>query len=366
MKANMKTKAKILFPAMNSATFSNRTRLFVRRYRAAWLLLVMSTFLPRPVLADQEGDFQFQIVGGEVEITAYIGPGGSVVIPDHLGGVPVKAISRVFSGNISITSVTIPNSVTGVACGAFTGCTGLTNISLGTGLADIANPRDPMTTGIPPTGVFQDCTGLKSITIPNSVTFIGSRAFSGCTGLTSIVIPNNVIGIGLDAFYGCTGLTNVTVGDGLDGFGYEPFGGCTSLKSIEVAEANTNLSSSGGVVYDKALSVLLFCPPGKDGAYTIPDSVGSIRYGAFAEANHLTTIAIGARLTDIPPGTFSPSVDCCASLLAFEVSQANPAYSSLEGVLFDKAQALLLQYPPGKAGPYIIPTSVTSVSERRV
>jgi hypothetical protein len=58
---------------------------------------------------------------------------------------------------------------------------------------------------------FSGCTGLTSITIPNSVTSIGGSAFSGCTGLTSITIPNGVTSIGGSAFSGCTGLTSVTI-----------------------------------------------------------------------------------------------------------------------------------------------------------
>ena len=56
---------------------------------------------------------------------------------------------------------------------------------------------------------FYNCTGLTSITIPNSVTSIGAWAFSGCSGLTSIEIPNSVTSIGMNAFYNCTGLTSV-------------------------------------------------------------------------------------------------------------------------------------------------------------
>ncbi|MBE0655167.1 MAG: leucine-rich repeat domain-containing protein [Bacteroidales bacterium] len=56
---------------------------------------------------------------------------------------------------------------------------------------------------------FYECTGLTSITIPNSVTSIGWEAFYGCTGLTSLTIPNSVTSIGDWAFYNCTGLTSI-------------------------------------------------------------------------------------------------------------------------------------------------------------
>jgi formylglycine-generating enzyme required for sulfatase activity len=81
-----------------------------------------------------------------------------------------------FSGCTSLTSVTIPNSVTGIWDSAFAGCSGLT-----------------------------------SVTIPASVTSIGQRAFYGCTSLTSVTIPNSVTSIRDSAFAGCTGLTSVTI-----------------------------------------------------------------------------------------------------------------------------------------------------------
>ena len=94
--------------------------------------------------------------------------------------------------------MTIPNSVTSIGTFAFYGCPSLTTVTI---------PNSVTSTG---DGVFSGCSGLTTVTIPNSVTSIGQAAFSGCTGLTSVTIPNSVTSIGNYAFYKCTGLTNLT------------------------------------------------------------------------------------------------------------------------------------------------------------
>jgi hypothetical protein len=111
---------------------------------------------------------------------------------------------------------------------------------------------------------FRDCTSLTSITIPNSVTSIGEGAFSGCSSLSSITIPNSVTSIGNYAFYDCSSLTSVTIGDSVTRLGHEIFHKCNSLTSI-TCEATTpptlgsyNNLSNVTAVYVPAESVDLY------------------------------------------------------------------------------------------------------------
>lgn len=73
---------------------------------------------------------------------------------------------------------------------------------------------------------FSGCSGLTSVTIPNSVTIIGEGAFISCSGLTSIDIPNSVTTIAGLAFYGCSGLASITIPNSVTNIGYNPFYGC--------------------------------------------------------------------------------------------------------------------------------------------
>ena len=139
--------------------------------------------------------------GTELEVT-YGYYSGAVNIPEEVTymGRTRKVTSignSAFNACTGLTSVTIPNSVTTIGNGAFQECTGLTSVTI---------PNSVTTIG---ENTFKACTGLTSVTIPNSVTSIGNRAFASCSGLTSITIPNSVTSIGGSAFQNCTGLTSV-------------------------------------------------------------------------------------------------------------------------------------------------------------
>ena len=108
----------------------------------------------------------FEDIGGSYSVTGYEGTDTEVVIPETYEDLPVTVIAEsAFADQSTVTSVTIPNSVTSIG--------------------DYA---------------FYNCDSLTSVTIPNSVTSIGSHAFRGCDSLTSVTIPNSVTSIGSYAF----------------------------------------------------------------------------------------------------------------------------------------------------------------------
>ena len=252
---------------------------------------------------------------------------------------------------------------------------------------------------------FDQCTGLTSIIIPNSVTSIGNAAFYHCTGLTSIAIPNSVTSIGDNAFDSCLGLTSITIPNSVTSIGISAFNRCTKLKEFIVSENNTAYSSVQGVLFSKDCTKLIAYPNAKTNIYTLPNSVTSIGNYAFEGCTELASIGIPNSVTSIGSyafyncrglasitipnsvtsiGSFAfyyctglASITIPYSVISIEgaafagctklekiiVSENNPAYSSVEGVLFSKDCTKLIAYPYAKSNIYTLPNSVTSIGD---
>ena len=157
-----------------------------------------------------DGIYYNRISATEFEVTYYSSTSnaeaykGEVIIPASViyNGRTFKVISvgnSAFEGCTGLTSVTIPNSVTSIYSNAFQGCSGLTSVTIPNSVTSIGKDA------------FNNCTGLTSVTIPNSVTIIDQYAFCWCTSLTSVTIPNSVTSIGYDAFSVCTSLTSLYI-----------------------------------------------------------------------------------------------------------------------------------------------------------
>ena len=130
-----------------------------------------------------------------------------------------------------LTSITIPNSVTSIEVGAFDGCTGLTKVNYTgdvKGWLSIDMQSNPLWYA---KDIYINDVLLTELIIPEGVTNIPST-FAGCKSITSIIIPNSVTSIGYNAFNGCTGLTSVTIPNSVTSIGNKAFEGCNKLTSV--------------------------------------------------------------------------------------------------------------------------------------
>jgi hypothetical protein len=275
---------------------------------------------------------------------------GDVVIPPTVEyeGVTCNVIliaSEAFYECSSLTSVTIPNSITGIGGNAFYRCTGMTSVHItdlaawcnisfddnplsyahhlylnGSEIKDLVIPNSVTRIG---GGAFNGCTGLTSVTIPNSVTDIGYWTFQNCTSLTSVTIPNSVTSIGVQSFEGCTGLTSVTIPNSVTDINGATFRYCTSLTSVTIPNSVTRIFSSAFQGCTGLTSI------------TIPNSVTYIGDYAFYGCSSITSIIIGERVEYIGESSYiyMTFADCpeLTHVYCYAVNVPSISYDAFEG-----------------------------------
>lgn len=155
---------------------------------------------------------------------------------------------------------------------------------------------------------------LTSVSLPASLTSIGSSAFANCSNLSEINIPESVLEIGDSAFSG-TAITSIyipasisTLNNGVDYGGSGPawsglFAGCYGLANITVSPQNPYYTSVDGVVYNKDLTEMILCPAGKTGELVIPETVTKTAYNAAIDSS-ISSVSFPESLTTIGSCSF--------------------------------------------------------------
>ena len=234
--------------------------------------------------------------------------------------------------------------MTEIGDGAFYYCKGLKSITIPNSVTEIGDYA------------FRDCTGLTSVTIPNSVTSIGSSAFEACTGLTEVSIGNSVTAIGGTTFYYCTGLTSVTIGNSVTPIGYRAFEGCTCLTSVIIPNSVTKIGEWAFYECEGLTSV------------SIPNSATEIGGDAFCWCTGLTSVTIPNSVTSIGSDAFE---SCGIRLIMCHCAVPPTCGSDAFGGEIDSYSALLM-IPEGSLIDYALAdewhkfTQVHEVSEANV
>jgi hypothetical protein len=210
-----------------------------------------------------------------------------------------------------------------------------------------------------------DCaTTATNVVIPNTleslpVTIIGRGAFYGCSNLTDIALANGVTSIESFAFSQCASLTNVVLGSTITNVGSQAFKFSENLATISVDPANTYYSSIDGALFNADQTVLEVFPAGKTGSYTVPDSVTNIFDRAFM-SSRLTDVTLPSSVIRIGESAFQHGTN----LTAITVHSTNPNYMDQEGVLFNRDQTSIIQYPAGQTNSiYTLPNGVANIEK---
>jgi uncharacterized repeat protein (TIGR02543 family) len=264
---------------------------------------------------------------------------GAVVISAGATGIAARA----FNG-ATLTSITIPSSVTSIGLRAFQGTSALTSITIPSSVTTINEYA------------FNNA-GLTSITIPASVTSFGVNIFENSQLTTAEFAPgSSLTGIPSFLFAQAYKLTSITIPEAFTTIGNSAFAN-TAITSITIP---ANVTSIGDFAFSNSgLTAITFASGSK---------LASIGEQAFVGNLGLTSITIPASVTTIGVSAFSNSQYFAApgtlSLTAIDVAPANPNYRSIDGVLFNKDATTLIQYPSRKSNTtYSIPVGVTSIGK---
>ena len=285
------------------------------------------------------GDFIFS--DQDNALVKYTGNGGDITLPENFKGGNYYIGADAFSGNSTLTSITIPNSVTNIEDYAFSGCSGLLNIN-------VAEDNENYTS-IDGVLYSKDGTSLiwfpqgrsGSFVIPTIVTTINSNALSAASGISSITFSKNIKSI--PSISGCTSLkdvvwdvedmpdftsspfpdcvqtfttganvkripanicyrkpslNSVTITNNVENIGARAFSNCANLPNIDLAVDNQNYMSLNNAIYSKDGMELIYVPAGVS-SFEIPNSVKSIGAGAFGGCQMLTEITIPEGIENI-------------------------------------------------------------------
>ena len=233
--------------------------------------------------------------------------------------------------------------------------------------------------------MFYKCGSLTSIVLPNNIAHIGAFALS-YSGITSFTIPNNIQTIGNEAFANCTKLESIVIGNSIVSAAENMLDGCINLKKIRMLSDNSTYTEGkifqNGMLFNESKSELIRCCYLGSSNYIVPNGVKKVGDYAFTGCNQLESITFSDdvimvgkyafqnchKLTSVKIGSGVSSMsetafEGCANLDEFVVIDNKGAYSTQDGILYNRSKTKVVRCPLNKRGIINLPASIGTIGD---
>ena len=234
------------------------------------------------------------------------------------GAVYIGSILYKYNDSEGEVSLTVKDGIKRIEQNAFSNCKYLTNVTMPNTVTEVGSYA------------FSNCTNLSSVNLSSNINEISDHTFSGCTSLNNIAIPGNVVSISYSAFENCTSLTNIKIPAKVEYIAGNAFKDCTSLSEITFSGDNNYIDSTAfdntawlnnqndGVVY---IGKLLYCYKGEmpsNTTITVKDGTEIIAAGVFAEKKELIGVVLPNSVKRIENGAFYE----CSNLSSINIPES--------------------------------------------
>lgn len=349
----------------------------------AVVILISTVFSVTAFAAAEDGtykNFKYTVTDeNSAVISKYTGNEASVEIPESINGYPVTEIGdSAFKGNFSLKNAEIPNGVKIIGDYAFNDCTGLESVNIPESVKKIGKSaffyctrleNVNVSDGIKTIGdgAFFGCYSLKSFKITESINSVGEYAFGRCSELKSVTVENGIKSISNQMFADCTSLNEIVLPNSIESIGRRAFLNCSALESFELPDSIDTIADYAFYSCSQIKSLSISAKTIGDYAFSLCSNLESVSFSDNLEtigdeafkSTCLSEVSIPSAVSHIGERAFATN-----KIEKINVEENNQYYTSIDGVLFNKSETEIIDYPNYTVAEfYAVPQSVTSIGE---
>ena len=236
----------------------------------------------------------------------------------------VKVIQKnAFSYNTEIEKVTIEDGVLSIGESAFAGCSSLKEVIIPDSVIEIGG------------SAFRSCTNLKKVQLSDNITSIESQTFTNCNNLTTINMPDSLISISDEAFRSCSKLDSIELPASVTSISSSAFLNCTNLYNLTIDEANPVYEVEDGIIYTKDNSTLIMLAPmATKKEVTIREGIKRLEENSLSICTSMTTLNLPSSLEYITGMAFP--IGSNTTLETINIPESNEYYKAEDGYIYSK------------------------------